>query len=219
MLSWSKKKEFYWLDFFSTKNRFVAFNEGSEKSNESMNAGMHIFFMVNIIRKTPKLTIQAAIREDPENTNFASKLLFPYHKKIGSGQNSTCLQHFLSLRNIAWYYATEAVTFTLRHKTTLIKKRRYEYLRDRTTSSLSLRNWHAYNGNLLWICTHLVLNEKIVCKLFEWGKESENIMRAVGISYGSSAIINDKTDSEISISLIFSSSCQYRIDAANHPLL
>lgn len=41
----------------------------------------------------------------------------------------------------------------------------------------------------------------------------------MGGSYGSSAIINDKTDSEICISLTFSSICQYRIDATHHPIL
>lgn len=41
----------------------------------------------------------------------------------------------------------------------------------------------------------------------------------MGSSYGSSAIINEKTDSEICISLIFYSSCQYRIDATHHSIL
>lgn len=109
-------EEIFWIDIFFYRKQIYDLEWGLweiQRKYECKYATWGIyFFMANTFRKTPISTTQAASTKDHENTTFASKLLFPNRKKIVSGQNSTSLQHFLSLKSTAWFYATEVVTFT-----------------------------------------------------------------------------------------------------------
>lgn len=142
----------------------MTFTGGSQKSEVRMQVCYlgHTYFHGKIVRKRPISTAQQVERR---TQLLLQNFCFPVTGKLFQGRTQLLSNTFSLWRTQLGFMVQKLWLLPLRQKTTLINKRKYEYLRDRTTSSLSLRNWHAYNGNLLWVCTHLVLNEKIVYRL------------------------------------------------------
>lgn len=148
------------------RNRFMIFTKGTEKSEEikDKKLGMLPGAYISTWYIPAGKQSQAVSRENHDNTAFVSQFMLPFDKKAVAGQNSVSVSAIL-----LDFILQKLWLLPLRQKTVPIHKRKCECLRGRTASSLSLRNWHAYNINLLWVCTHFALNGTKACKLL-WMK-------------------------------------------------